>query len=211
MKILGNKVYINQGETFVLTFTFVNAKGEPIVINKNWDNPYCVITVSSCLYPQLGKYTRRYWLSLASYPKFESTTILPKPDEIPEAYQNVYYRIDESGNYIYEYYDGTSYKEYKFVITKTFINNDTSQWQERQYHYCVTLEAGDSTRQFLIDTYTSLYGEAPPDDMSNEQLYIAISKKDCELLKDFNYNAPIINCEVCQPLLTDGKIYVYIT
>lgn len=65
MKILGNDVYIQRGETWSLDFDVTNEKGDPYMIFKEWQNPYLAITVAAARYEQLGDFRRTYWLDLA--------------------------------------------------------------------------------------------------------------------------------------------------
>ena len=61
MKILGNDVYIQRGETWSLDFDVTNAKGDPFMLFKAWQNPYLAITVTAARYAQKGGF-RITWL-----------------------------------------------------------------------------------------------------------------------------------------------------
>lgn len=65
MKILGNEVHIQRGETWSLDFAIADPKGHPYVVLKNWKNPYIAITVTAALYEQAGDYRETYWLDLS--------------------------------------------------------------------------------------------------------------------------------------------------
>lgn len=65
MKMLGNDVYIQRGETWSLDFAVTNPKGHPYVVLKNWQNPYLAITVTAALYEQRGDFRETYWLDLS--------------------------------------------------------------------------------------------------------------------------------------------------
>lgn len=64
MKILGNDVYIQRGETWSLDFDVTNAKGDPFMLFKAWQNPYLAITVTAARYAQKGDFRRTWWLDL---------------------------------------------------------------------------------------------------------------------------------------------------
>ena len=64
MKRIGNELYIQRGETFSLDFAVTDNIGRPLVLLKNWKNPYMVITVAASLYPGVDTYREVYWLDL---------------------------------------------------------------------------------------------------------------------------------------------------
>lgn len=64
MRMIGNEVYIQRGETWALDFAVRNAKGDPFMIFSKWENPYIAITVAAALYEQEGDYRETYWLDL---------------------------------------------------------------------------------------------------------------------------------------------------
>ena len=64
MRMLGNEVYIQRGETWSLDFAVRNDKGHPFVVLKDWQNPYLAITVAAALYEQRGDLRETYWLDL---------------------------------------------------------------------------------------------------------------------------------------------------
>lgn len=65
MKIVGDEVFIQRGETFSLDFEVKNERGDPYMIYKFWDNPYFVITITAARYEQVGDFRRTYWLDLS--------------------------------------------------------------------------------------------------------------------------------------------------
>lgn len=66
MKILGNDVYIQRGETWSLDFDVIGEDGEPYMIMKEWKNPYLAITVTSARYEQYKDFRKTYWLDLSN-------------------------------------------------------------------------------------------------------------------------------------------------
>ena len=76
MKMLGDEIFIQRGETFSLDFELKDANGRPFCIPKFWRNPYLTITVSAALYKQKGDFRRTYWLDLSPLKKFISTEAL---------------------------------------------------------------------------------------------------------------------------------------
>lgn len=66
MRMIGNEIYIQRGETFSLDFSVKNAKGDPFMIFNGWKNPYLAITIAAALYEQEGDYRETYWLDLSN-------------------------------------------------------------------------------------------------------------------------------------------------
>ena len=64
MKMIGNEVYIQRGETWALDFAVKDKNGHPFTIPNNWQNPYIAITVTAARYEQKGDFRRTYWLDL---------------------------------------------------------------------------------------------------------------------------------------------------
>ena len=64
MKMIGNEVYIQRGETWALDFAVKDKNGHPFTIPNDWKNPYIVITVAGARYEQKGDFRRTYWLDL---------------------------------------------------------------------------------------------------------------------------------------------------
>lgn len=65
MRMIGNDVHIQRGETWSLDFAVRNAKGDPFMLFKEWQNPYIAITVTAALYEQIGDLRETYWLDLS--------------------------------------------------------------------------------------------------------------------------------------------------
>ena len=65
MRMIGNEIYLQRGETFSLDFAVRNAKGDPFMIFSRWKNPYLAITVTAALYEQEGDYRETKWLDLS--------------------------------------------------------------------------------------------------------------------------------------------------
>jgi hypothetical protein len=80
MKMLGDDIFIQRGETFTLDFELKDAEGRPFCIPLKWKHPYLVITVSSSLYDQKGNYKETIWLDLNDkekpFKRFSHTTAL---------------------------------------------------------------------------------------------------------------------------------------
>ncbi len=78
MKMLGDDIFIQRGETFTLDFELKDAEGRPFCIPLEWadKHPYLVITISSSLYDQKGNYKESVWLDLSDRKKFTGTQAL---------------------------------------------------------------------------------------------------------------------------------------
>lgn len=64
MRMLGDDVYIQRGETWSLDFSVRNEKGDPYQLLNQWKNPYFVITVTAARYEQEGDFRHTWWLDL---------------------------------------------------------------------------------------------------------------------------------------------------
>ena len=78
MRMIGNEIHLQRGETFSLDFAVRNAKGDPFMILSKWDNPYLAITIAAALYEQQGDYRETYWLDLSNrwVEQSDGTTVL---------------------------------------------------------------------------------------------------------------------------------------
>lgn len=80
MKMLGDNIFIQRGETFTLDFELKDAEGRPFCIPLKWKHPYLVITISSSLYDQKGNYKESVWIDLNDkeepFKRFTSTQAL---------------------------------------------------------------------------------------------------------------------------------------
>lgn len=64
MKMLGNDIYIQRGETWSLDFSVINSKGDPYMLFREWKNPYLAITVTAARYEQKGDFRKTWWLDM---------------------------------------------------------------------------------------------------------------------------------------------------
>lgn len=65
MRMVGNDIYIQRGETFAIDFRLKNDKGQPLVLLNRWKHPYIIITIGSTLYTQEGRQSDSYWLDVS--------------------------------------------------------------------------------------------------------------------------------------------------
>ena len=79
MKILGDTIFIQKGETWSLDFQLENANGKPFCIPNIWRNPYLLIRVSNSLYEQSGAVQYNYWLDLSDVKRFTGSDALYVP------------------------------------------------------------------------------------------------------------------------------------
>ena len=114
MKMIGNEVYIQRGETWSLDFAVTNDKGHPYVVLKNWQNPYLAITVTAALYEQRGDFRETYWLdvkhryveqadgsmALEDLKTFISAEVLSLPNGFYVGDAIIYYGVDNGGKMV---------------------------------------------------------------------------------------------------------------
>lgn len=65
MRIVGDTVYIQRGETWSLDFDVTDEKGRPYMLFSKWLNPYLAITVAGSRYEQTGDMRETHWLDLS--------------------------------------------------------------------------------------------------------------------------------------------------
>ena len=74
MRILGTDIYAQRNETVGIDFTIQNPDGTPYIVSSELVNPYILFTIGSANFKQTNRYVKNYWLDLANYPRFYSTT-----------------------------------------------------------------------------------------------------------------------------------------
>lgn len=198
MRTLGTTIEVNRGEVFTLSREIVDVSGVPYILPK-LTNPYLMITITSGVYSQDGMYEKNYWLSLASYMFFDDVTPVYQPDvtgDFPPLEKNrVYYTMDGEGNKTYYYYDETTQKyiPYSFVFTKLFLNNDTREWIEGIYRYQFKIASGQLSIDWLTNIYKSVYKTIVNIPTDKHTLAKQICKVRPDLLRNVDWEAPIVN------------------
>ena len=142
MKVIGNDVYIQRGETWTLDMAVTNERGDPYMIFSQWENPYVAITVAAARYEQRGDFRRTYWLDLSQrwveqadgsvvlepVKRFISTEalVLPRLFSVNEAVG--LYGVDAGGKIVL---DETS----DFDVTNYLFFTDPNKDDNRIYKY----------------------------------------------------------------------------
>lgn len=158
MKMIGNEVHIQRGETWSLDFAVANDKGHPFVILKNWQNPYLAITVAAALYEQEGDFRETYWLDLnkryveqsngsfvlEDLKRFTSAEVLWLPNGFYVADALAYYGVDANGKIVL---DQTS----DFDITNFLFYTDPDSDGNYQYKYVKSYALDDDGNIDLDD------------------------------------------------------------
>ncbi len=156
MKILGNDVYIQRGETWSLDFDVTNEKGDPYMIFKEWNNPYLAITVAAARYEQVGDFRRTYWLDLAQrFIEQQNGSFVLTPTKkfiSTEALSLVNFSVDEAITYYGEYAGGKMVldPDSDFDVTNFLFFTDPYSDGNRVYKY-VTSYTVDPTWGFVTD------------------------------------------------------------
>ena len=100
MKILGDDIYLQKGESLSLDFELKNEKGAPYTLLRKLRNPYLVITVSSALYEQGGNFRQNYWLDLSSrLEEQEDGTLKSVPIKRFTSTEALYLDIDDPADF----------------------------------------------------------------------------------------------------------------
>ena len=197
MKILGNDIYIQRGETWSLDFDVIGEDGEPYMIMKEWKNPYLAITVTSARYEQDGDFRKTYWLDLSKrfveqadgfmklvpIKKFISTEALYlKSFLIEEAI--TYYGKDAGGkivldsnsdfditNFLFFIDEGSDNKKvYKYV--KSYTVNEAGKitkevWEEYNFRIIKQFRTNDWIEQTYLFDIKVLSGESVKEHIAN--------------------------------------------
>jgi hypothetical protein len=197
MKILGNDVYIQRGETWSLDFDVIGEEGDPYMIMKEWKNPYLAITVTSARYKQRGDFRKTYWLDLsnrfveqadgsmvlAPIKKFISTEALYLMFfSIEEAI--AYYGVDAGGkivldsnsdfditNFLFFIDEGSDNKKvYKYVKSYTVDgagNIVNEVWEEYNFRIIKQFRTNDWIEQTYLFDIKVLSGESVKEHIAN--------------------------------------------
>lgn len=169
MQVFKNELKVYRGESFTIDKLLQNRDGTPYVISSALENPYFLLSVSNTQYSQENRYIKNYWLSLESFPRFESTQVFDIREVKNESnggvsvYHNFYEVYD---GILYGYLhnvpvevglkgyavctDGTGYKywddgwhDYECRLVKMFSSDDTQEWVSQTYLYSIQLVTGD--------------------------------------------------------------------
>lgn len=203
MITLGSQLVVIRGEVFVIKRSVTYKNGVPFTLDSALENQYILITVSSNTYRLEGRYIKRYWLDLSEYPKFDTREVKDLTKEqfegntLPPDYtatQCIFKYVSDSGEVGYYYYKDSKYQTYSFTFSKTFLNVDTREWIESKYQYEIQVVNGQSTRDYLTNTFEALFPDTVVPDTLQE-LYDAIYKVRPDLLKYVSVDAPIVNFE----------------
>lgn len=217
MIILGKDIQVYRGEQWALDRYVVMSNGNPYILFNDRKNQYLQVLLSSNAYRTQGRYHMIYWLDLATYPKFKTREpvflVNGLAGGLPAgmAYNDaIFYIVDTAGKKEFYYWPSavaTAFLPYSFRFVKTFIPTDTELWIEQQYGYAVRIVSGESTYEFLVNIFIALYpGVQAPSD--TKAVYMAICKKDPDLVKNVNYKAPLINFDNIEVISNPAKIIV---
>lgn len=220
MNTVGNNIIVTRGEVFVLSREVVYKSGAPYVLRSQLNNPYLLITISSNSYRMKGKYFRRYWLDLSTYPKFDTAEVRDitftelSNNRLPSGYSAstcIYRYVTEDGESEYYRYVGTSpsgeYEPYSFTFTMTFSNAETREWIESNYSYSIRIVSGETTETYLTETFESLFPDEPLPGKF-EDMYKAIAEVKPDLVEYVSVNAPIVNYVTNNIILQPSKLTI---
>lgn len=220
MRTIGNNIVVTRGEVFVLARDIVYRNGAPYVLRSQLENPYLLITISSNTYRMKGKYFRRYWLDLSTYPAFDKAEIKDITEEqltsntLPGGYTEttcIYRFVTTAGESEYYRYVGTSpngtYQSYSFSFVKTFLNTDTRDWVESNYLYEIQIVSGQKTVEYVTNTWNSLFnGQPVPDTV--EDMYCEIMEERPDLLRGVSLDNVLVNFTSNDIILSPSKITI---
>lgn len=121
-------------------------------------------------------------------------------------------------DYIYWNRNTQSWEDYKCRIVKTFLSNDTKEWQSQNYQYSIQLVTGVKNREYLenlADLYSISYSSIVPADndwkapfyTSDAELYELIKAAGHVFSDDYDVNAPLANV-TSQSILAPTEINI---
>jgi hypothetical protein len=213
MKLRGNEMTIQRGETFSIDRTIVNRDGSPFIVSSEYDNPYLLITVSSTRYDVEKRYRVNWWLDLKDLPRFQYT----RPKRIP-SFDVISVIDDEPGEYLYyvddvtkcKYFDeDNEWHDYEFRVVHHFQNHITRDWVEQSYVYSIQLVSGMNTLEYLEELYKRVIDDTiKGGSLSLEELYLEIKNFDETLVKDLDISKPITTFDTVQIILEPTKLTV---
>lgn len=196
MKALGNKIYIQRGESFVVKFGAHNIA--PLVIKNSYEYPFIIVMLKSTQYKQFDQYISMRWLDCKNVLKFDNNNIMhlgvstinnaiiPNDDN---GFKRVYSVSDINGILTYFYYTGSNRKEYSFAFAVAYDNDESNEFVDREYIGEVHLIDGKTTASYLYelcDKYNLILSEKTMLNAYNALLSIKASE-----LATFTVNNPI--------------------
>lgn len=230
MEALGKTLVVRRGEEFVYQREIVDDNGVPYRL---WalfpkhvgdvrvnliNNPYLLIKIASNTYRQDGRYEMNYWLDISGYKYFEATMREPVfvtneqlsagtlPDGIGSN-STILLFVDEGKNYYGYNLTDSKYEPYSFTFTKHFLPVQTAEWVEQDYTYEISIKGGTLMSDYLTSLYKSVFPDkTPPTD--NRTLYEQVKLCRPDLVKDINYDAPIVAFDYDEIIQAPSKLRV---
>lgn len=147
MRIRGNDIQIQAGETFTLNLHIQMPDGSPFIVDEALKNPYALFTLSSSKELSTSKYIHNWWLELSHIHKFHSTLAVEIEEFdgslIAKDGEDYVYKSTENGVVKYKYWDGSKFVDYDFELYLTFTAEDTINLPAQVYTYSLTFVDGD--------------------------------------------------------------------
>lgn len=210
MQINGTDISVHRGEMFSIDYVLVNRNGTPYIFPKSntITNPYFLITVASTKYYQDGRYLKNWWLKIPESMLFENTNPVPKPNGQPTVSPNaaVYYSTNESGEVVYERWNGSSFEPYMCRIVKTFTTEETLEWTAQSYVYSISYVDGELMSDYLLNLYKQhISSNNIP--TSKYELYKALIEYDSSYAS-IAYERELHKPSISIPIITPSKLSI---
>jgi len=230
VKLLGNEVYIKQGEVWPVDFEVLSKDGTPFMLPAPIRNPYVVVTLTSSRYEQQDRFVRNWWLDLSGIKAFfrseplyvsafDVDTIL---QEYPELTTDSSDELNYICNYLFYTRDSQNKKVYSFVEIimlprwegynfRIVTTLDVSDLLEQTYLYDVKIVAGERVQEHIYDSIIEEDIPVPPWSMQQALEYVEFvhpSKRD--ILRELvQKNVPLMpEYDLELPILTQYKLNI---
>ena len=220
MQVHNNEITVYRNESFTMNKVIKNRDGSPYIISNELNNPYFLITVSSSLYQEEGRYVYNKWLNLKDHLRFRIT----RPVNINELgydsfgnmtvphgfegdlsmhYANVAVFTD-GVDYKYWSHNHVGWKDYSCKINTAYSSGVTSKWPEQTNYYGILLVSGESLEDYLRVEIERISGPIG----TVEEMYEYLKNVQPESVSHIpDSSRPIIISEV-REILEPTKLYV---
>lgn len=145
MRVFRNEISVERGENFTLDMLIQNKDGSPFIISSELENPYFLLTISSCEYDIDSRIIKRYWCPISDLiPRFRNTSpaLVESFESIKSPQSAVYYTKDSNSVCTYKYFKDNKWLPYECRYVNAFRAEDTINWIPQQYLYELKLLSG---------------------------------------------------------------------
>lgn len=163
MQVLGNRVFVKQGESFTLRFGDTENVA-PLIITSALRHPFITVELKSTTYPQKGQNGITKWLNCKDVPRFKEARImylgsgtisdveLPDDDVGPVdgVFKRVYAVEVANGEFVYFYLaDNEERVQYSFKFKVVYSRDESIELVNNEYIGGLSLVDGQTLKEQL--------------------------------------------------------------